>query len=210
MAGPAIFFHLVEGNAPARLTLPPAVDVGKGSIPAGPLSGTWIVTTGSQAGYRVQEILFGQHHTAVGRTSKLSGHLIISGTTVTAADFSVDMGAIKSDQPSRDAQFDGYIMETYKYRQATFDLSQPIQLGAIPAPGNVVTEQTTGQLTLRGTKKTVSFPLQAERVANRIDINAAIPINFSSWHIPNPSFAVAQVGSTGQIEVLLQLAPEPK
>ena len=61
-----------------------------------------------------------------------------------------------------------------------------------------------------GTQKTVSFPLHAERVANRIDINAAIPINFSSWHIPNPSFAVAQVGSTGQIEVLLQLTPEPK
>ncbi len=210
VGGPAVFFHLVEGNTPARLSLPAAGQVGAGPTAAGPISGTWVATAGSQAGYRVQEILFGQHHAAVGRTSKISGHLTISGATVTAADFTVDMAAIKSDQPSRDAQFDGYILETYKYGQASFHLSQPIQLGAIPPPGNIVTEQATGQLTLRGTTRTVSFPLHAERVANGIDVNAAIPITFSSWHIPNPSFAVAQVGPTGQIEVLLQLAPESK
>ena len=120
VGGPAVFFHLVEGHTPARLSLPAAGQVGTGPIAAGPVNGTWVVTAGSQAGYRVQEILFGQHHTAVGRTSKITGHLIISGATVTAADFNVDMAAIKSDQPSRDAQFDGHIMETYKYRQATF------------------------------------------------------------------------------------------
>ena len=209
VAGPAVFFHLIEGNAPARLSLP-AVDVGNPPTPPGPISGTWTVTAGSQAGYRVQEILFGQHHTAVGRTSRITGYLIISGATVTAAEFNVDMAAIKSDQPSRDAQFNGFIMKTYKYGQASFHLTQPIELDAIPPPGDIVTEQATGQLTLRGNTRVVTFPLHAERVANGIDINAAIPITFSSWHIPNPSFAVAQVGSTGQIEVLLQLAPQSK
>jgi hypothetical protein len=31
----------------------------------------------------------------------------------------------------------------------------------------------------------------------------------SDWHIPNPSFAVAQVGNGGTLEVLLQLVRPP-
>jgi len=54
------------------LGLPTASGVGNGPVVAGPVSGAWTVTTGSQAGYRVQEILFGQSHTAVGRTSKVT------------------------------------------------------------------------------------------------------------------------------------------
>ncbi len=207
VAGPAFFFHVVEGNPPARLSLPPALDAA-GPLVAGPVTGTWRVSTGSQAGYRVDEILLGQHHTAVGRTSKVNGGVIISGTTVTAADFSVDLGSVKSDQPSRDAQFDGYIMKTYAHPNGNFRLTQPIQLGQIPPPGQIITAEATGQLTLRGTTRTVTFALKAERVGASLDINAEIPITFSLWHIPNPSFAVTEVGKTGVIEVLLRLTPQ--
>ena len=63
-------------------------------------------------------ILFGQQHTAVGRTPKVTGGIVISGSRLTTADFSVAMAAVTSDQLSRDTQFDGYIMETYKYSHA--------------------------------------------------------------------------------------------
>jgi putative copper resistance protein D len=206
-AGPPLFFHLVDGNAPARLRLPPALNVSSAPPVPGPLSGTWTVAAGSQAGYRVEEILLGQHHTAVGRTSKVTGGVMISGTTVTAADFTVDMASVRSDQPSRDAQFKGYIMKTYDYPHASFHLTQPIQLGRVPAPGHIVTTEATGLLNLRNVTRTITFPLRAERVGGTIDLNADIPITFSNWHIPNPSFAVTDVGRTGVIEVLLQLAP---
>jgi polyisoprenoid-binding protein YceI len=202
-----VFFHVVEGKSPARLTLPSTAGASGDHVAAGPVSGTWKVSTGSQAGYRVQEILFGQHHTAVGRTAKVTGSVVISGTTVTAASFSVDMASVKSDQASRDAQFDGFIMETYHYSHADFRLTRPIQVGALPALAKVVTEEATGLLTLRGVTHVVSFPVRAERVAGGIDVTAEIPITFSVWHIPNPSFAIAQVGSTGLIEVLLHLLP---
>jgi polyisoprenoid-binding protein YceI len=153
-------------------------------------------------------MLLGQHHTAVGRTPRVSGGVVISGTTVTAAAFSIEVGSIKSDQPSRDAQFKGYIMEPYKYPHASFVLTQPIALGQIPSPGQVVQESATGRLTLRGVTRTVTFPVQAERVDGGIDLTARITITFSDWHIPNPSFAVAQVGNTGTVEVLLDLTPQ--
>ncbi len=206
-AGPPVFFHLFDGNAPARLRLPPALNASNVPLTPGPISGTWAATAGSQAGYRVDEILLGQHHTAVGRTPKVSGGVVISGATVTAADFTVDMASVRSDQPSRDAQFTGYIMKTYDYPHASFHLTQPIQLSRVPAPGQIVTTEATGLLNLRNVTRTITFPLRAERVSGNIDLNAEIPITFSNWHIPNPSFAVTDVGRTGIIEVLLRLAP---
>jgi polyisoprenoid-binding protein YceI len=206
IGGPYLFFALFEGSPPGRLHLPSAAGVGAGPVAPGPVSGTWAVGPGSLAGYRVEELLFGQSHTAVGRTSKVTGGLIISGTEVTAADFTVDMASVKSDQGARDAQFRGFIMRTADYPTSTFRLTSPIQLGAIPGVGRGISEQAVGELTLRGVHRPVTFVLSAERLASGdIDINAEIPIRFSDWHIPNPSFAVAKVGDTGTLEVLLQL-----
>jgi polyisoprenoid-binding protein YceI len=165
------------------------------------------VTTGSQAGYRVQEILLGLHHTAVGRTSKVSGGMIISGTTVDAADFKVDMAAVTTDAAGRNVQFHDYILKTGTYPSATFRLTEPIQLGSVPGDSQVVTEPATGNFTLRGVTRPVTFTIEAERVTGGIDLNAEIPIHFALWKIPNPSFAVAKVGNTGTIEVLLHLVP---
>jgi polyisoprenoid-binding protein YceI len=206
-AGPPLFFHLVEGPAPARLKLPSAVNASNAPLVPGPVSGTWAVTAGSEAGYRVQEILLGQQHTAVGRTSKVSGGVLISGTTITAADFTVDMASVKSDQPSRDSQWNGFIMKTYDYPHASFHLTQPVQLGHVPTPGQIVTAEATGELKLRNVTRTITFQLKAERINGNIDVNAEIPVTFSNWHIPDPSFAVTEVGRTGIIEVLLHLAP---
>jgi polyisoprenoid-binding protein YceI len=201
IGGPYFFFNVVEGKPPAKLQLPAV----KGAAATGPIGGTWTVSSGSEAGYRVHEILLGQSHTAVGRTSKVTGGMVISGTEVEAADFSVAVGSIRSDQASRDYQFHHFIMEAYEYPDATFKLTEPIQLGAVPAVGQTIRRTATGDLTMRGVTRLVTFPVSAERLANAIDVNAEIPVHFGLWHIPNPSFAVAQVGDTGTVEVLLHL-----
>jgi polyisoprenoid-binding protein YceI len=201
---PFLFFHVIESSAPSRLTLP-ATGPGSGPIAPGPVSGTWTVSSGSQAGYRVDEILFGQHHTAVGRTTRVTGGLIISGNVVAAGEFTVDMASVKSDQISRDVQFRDYILSTDKYPHATFRLIQPIVLGSIPPQGKITTENATGDLTLRGVTRLITFPVRAERTAAGIDVNAEIPITFSNWHIANPSFVITRVANQGLLEVLLEL-----
>jgi polyisoprenoid-binding protein YceI len=206
IGGPYLFFAVFEGSPPGVLHLPPATGAASGPLQPGPVSGTWVIGPGSLAGYRVHELLFGQSHTAVGRTAKVTGGLVISGTQVSAADFTVDMASVKSDQGARDVQFRGFIMETSDYPHATFQLTSPIQLTAIPDVGRTITAQAMGDLTLRGVKRPIAFSLTAERLdADRIDLNAEIPISLSDWHIPNPSFAVAQVGNNGVLEVLLSL-----
>jgi polyisoprenoid-binding protein YceI len=204
VALPYLFFHVVEGPAPARLSLPKS-GPGSGPLVAGPVSGTWTVASGSESGYRVQEVLFNQSHTAVGRTSRVSGGLIISGTVVAAADFSVDMATVKSDDVSRDVQFRDYILATSKYPHASFRLTQPIQLGSIPQPGAIISAPATGDLTLHGVTHLVTFIVRAERTTSGIDVNAEIPVVLSYWHIRNPSFVITKVGNSGLLEVLLIL-----
>lgn len=206
IGGPYLFFNVFEGSPPGRLHLPPASGVAGGAVVQSPVSGTWVVSTGSLAGYRVHELLFGQSHTAVGRTSKVTGGMVISGTEVTAAEFTVNLASVKSDQGSRDVQFRGFIMDTADHPNGSFQLTSPIQLPGVPAIGRQVSARAVGDLTLRGVQRSVSFTLSAERVSpDAIDVNAEIPIHFTLWGIPNPTFAVAHVGSTGTIEVLLHL-----
>ena len=206
IGGPYLFFAIFEGSTPGRLHLPPAAGVTSGPLQPGPVSGTWQIGAGSIAGYRVNEILFGQTHTAVGRTTHVTGGMVISGTEVTAADFTVELATVHSDQGSRDAQFRGFIMDTADYPHASFRLTSPIQLGSVPDVGHPISVPAVGDLTMRGIRRSITFTLAAERVSSdSIAVNAEIPIKLSEWHIPNPSFAVAQVGSGGTLEVLLQL-----
>lgn len=61
-------------GTPDTATTAPALNPGAGTA-TGDVTGTWTVTTGSQAGYRVQEILFGQKAEAVGRTEVVTGQI---------------------------------------------------------------------------------------------------------------------------------------
>ena len=199
VGGPAIYFH-IEGAGPKRLTLP----VGPGGD-VGPVNGTWAVASPSEVQYRVEEILFGQHHTAVGTTAKVRGTVTIKGATVTSAQFTVDMASVHSDAAGRDVQFDDWIMDTVTYPSGFFTLTKAIDLGKVPSERHVVDADAVGELTLRGKTRTVSFPLSMERYRNGIDANGTLTIRFGLWGIPNPSFAITRVGSTGTIDVLFHL-----
>src|SRR5579875_3087294 len=108
IAVPFVYIHFIEGPAPAKLSLSSTGSVGPAATMS-QIDGSWRIASGSQAGYRVQEVLAGQNNTAVGRTSDVTGQLRIAGSTVTAAAFTVDLRTVKSDQSQRDNQFNGRI-----------------------------------------------------------------------------------------------------
>lgn len=190
---------------PAALSLP-QVTGSRSTLAAGALSGRWSVTSGSQVGYRVHEVLFGFGHVAVGRTKRVSGAMAVSGDRVVAADFTAQMASVQSGVAGRDVAWRDFIMNTGKYPRATFRLTRAIDLGHLPTTGEVVHEEAVGDLTLRGVTRLIRFPIAGERLAGgTIDLQAAIPIRFSEWHIPNPSFAITKVSNSGTMEVLLHL-----
>jgi polyisoprenoid-binding protein YceI len=219
VGGTFIYFHFISGPTPAPLSLktsgstPTAGNSSAGNSPAGSSSagsssvtGSWNVAAGSVVGYRVQEVLFGQNHTAVGRTSTITGHITISGSTVTAGAFTVRMATITSDASERDAQFRGRIMDTSSYPTGTLTLTRPISLAPLPAIGAVRSYTASADLTLHGHTRQVTFPLTAERTAQGIEVSGSIPVVFADWGIPNPSFTgFVTTQDHGVLEFLLKL-----
>ena len=222
-AGTWTYIHVLSSDAPARLTLGGTVAdnipattatsaaggsaTGEAAIPVTPapasLDGTWLAATGSQAGYRIKELLFGQSAEAVGRTGNVDGALTLSGTKVETADISIDLASVTSDRSQRDNQFRNRIMNVTQYPTATFKLTQPIDLATLPADGATISVPATGDLTLHGTTKTVTTTLSAKRTGGTIEVNGTIPVVFADYGIPNPSLGPAQTEDHGEIEFLI-------
>src|ERR1700736_4309199 len=138
VAGPYVYIHYIEGPAPSRFSLS-KTSRSKSNGAAVPLAGAWKIASGSQAGYRIGEVLFGQNNTAVGRTTAVTGQMAIGATTVDRATVTVDLTKVSSDSGQRDGQFQGRIMETSQFPSTTFTLTGPLNLGALPTAGKTLT-----------------------------------------------------------------------
>jgi polyisoprenoid-binding protein YceI len=206
VGGPYIYIHFIEGKAPAPLALSSpttAADTGHTTAPSSGTDGTWKVTDDSIVGYRVKEVLFGQSHDAVGRTSDITGSMTVDGTTITTADFTVDMTSVASDQSRRDGQFNGRIMDTSTFPTSAFKLTKPIDFGSTPAEGATNSFRATGDLTLHGVTKTVRFKLTGRYTGSTVQVAGSIPITFADWEIPNPSFGPVTTEDHGVLEFSL-------
>jgi polyisoprenoid-binding protein YceI len=209
VGGTFIYIHFIEGPAPAplslgRVTASPSATAAQASQAATALAGTWHVAAGSQAGYRVNEVLLGQKNTAVGRTSHIAGSLVIKGSAVTAASFRVPMATIHSDQSQRDVQFDGRIMDVASFPVGSFRLTSPISLVPVPAVMRLRNYIATGRLMLHGHSRQVTFSVQAARVGSEIKISGSIPVKFADYGIGNPSFgSFVATDNHGVLEFLL-------
>jgi polyisoprenoid-binding protein YceI len=193
------------------LTLDPSAT---GGAPTTGIDGTWNVDTSvgsfsdftdSFVGYRVQEELANiGAQTAVGRTPDVSGSLTIAGTTITAVEIQADLSTLKSDDDRRDGQLRQQALETNQFPTATFSLTQPIELGSLPAEGQVAQVTATGDLTLHGQTKSVQILLQAKIQSGVIVVTGSIEIQFSDYGIAKPqSFIVLSVADHGTMELQL-------
>jgi polyisoprenoid-binding protein YceI len=209
VGGTFVYINFIRDDPPPKFTLESDTTA---TVPTGDATiiGAWTATSeGSQVGYRVNEVLFGQRATAVGRTSDVTGTLTIEGTTVTAAEVVADMTTVTSDEDRRDNQFQGRIMETSRYPTATFELTEPITFESVPAAGQTVTKTVSGALTLRGTTRDVTVELTAKwDGGDEIQVTGEVPITFDDYGIPNPSFGGITTEDHGSLELLVTFAKD--
>lgn len=206
LVGPWVYINVIKDDAPAPLTLDTgAVDSTSSSVATQPdgIEGEWKIVSDSTVGYRVKEILLGQDSEAVGRSESVTGFLVINGTQVDSAEFSVDVATIHSDSSRRDSQFTGNLMDTATFPTANFKLTVPFSLTAENIAGNPVRAEVTGDLTLRGTTNAVTFALDARFDGSTIQVAGAIEVVFADWSIPNPSNLVVTADNHGLLEFLL-------
>lgn len=182
--------------------VPPAGEA-PSTTAASAVSGLWVVGRGSIAGYRADEVLVLQKKSTAGRTDRVRGSMVIEGLTVTEVTVSVNMGAVSSDNAQRDDQFRGPIMDVVRHPTSDFRLTEPIVLDGVPPEGEIVEREATGELTIRGVTRVVTFPLEARLRDGRIEVLASIPVRWSDYRIPDPSTPLTQVEDHGTIELLL-------
>jgi polyisoprenoid-binding protein YceI len=213
-AGTFVYIHFIAPDPAPRLkfsavtttTSKPGATTGSNETAGSAgVDGTWKVSAGSRAGYRVSEVLNGQDNQATGRTTAVTGQLVISGTTVSTATFSVDMATVASGEGQRDSQFRTRIMNTSQYPTATFALTSPIELSSVPANLAEITVKAAGKLTLHGTTREISIDVKARRNGANLELNGTVPITFSDYGISNPSGGPARVGDNGEMEFLIIL-----
>jgi polyisoprenoid-binding protein YceI len=212
VAGPYVYINYIQDEPPAALSLdtPPASAAASGGAARRTrdgIEGAWRVSGGSQAGYRVDEVLFGQNVTAVGRTDQVTGDLEIEGVRAVSGTFTVAMASVESDSPQRDSQFRGAIMNTERFPDATFALTEPVDLASAPRVDEQLTAQATGDLTIRGETNPVTFEVAVQRAADGLRVNGSIPVTFADYGIDPPNFGGIAVEDTGTVEFLLSFTP---
>jgi polyisoprenoid-binding protein YceI len=209
VGGPWVYINLIKDDAPDALTLEAssttvavATDITEAPSTSD-VEGEWVATSESVVGYRVKEILFGQSTEGVGRTNAVTGSLVIADSTVTSANFSVDMGTLTSDSDRRDRQVSGRILDVASFPTATFELTEPIVLTPAALDGAELSVTSAGTLTLRGVTKQVSIPLVAKLVDGKVSVNGSLEIVFAEWSIPDPSISAIVVEDRGLLEFLI-------
>jgi len=179
VGGTAIFVKSQPSAAP--LTLPS----GPARPPAGPADGTWDVSAGSVAGFRVRESALGFGNDVTGRTTALTGTAVIVGSQVTSAVFRIGLTAITvGGKPS--PQF-AASLEAAAHPDATITLAGPVRLPAGFGAGRTVTAEFPGQLTLRGITRPVTITLSARRDGTTIEAAGSLPVASARWDITLPA-----------------------
>jgi polyisoprenoid-binding protein YceI len=184
---------------------PLALPAGVGSAPAGPLDGQWDAAAGSAAGFRVQETALGMSNDAVGRTSAVTGTVVISGGRVTGAEFRADLAAIMVNGKAQPQV--ARSLGTGRYPDATFTLTGPVALPPAFASGATITFTAGGQLTMDGATHPVRVTISARRDGTALQVAGSIPVAFATWGIKGPAGfgLLASLADHGTAEFLLIL-----
>jgi len=233
IGGFVVYDQVLRGDSAAALTLPTAAPTSSASsatsgpstaassdpvasaAPAatsdGSVAGTWNVTAGSLAGYRVREQLasLSAESDAVGRTDQVTGSITLesngSTTTLIAATITVDTTSITSDESRRDNRMRDEGLQTDTYPTASFTLTQPVEVPAAALSGTASDVTLTGDLTLHGVTKSVQIAAKAQLVDGTVQVAGSLSFPLSDFSIvaPNIGGFIVSIADSGTLEFLV-------
>ena len=214
VAGPLVYAALEEDAPPAPTVQaqPSLAPPSEGAVSGGSeaptsdvaaLDGTWTITTGSSAGYRVDEVLNGADVTVAGTTDQVTGTLTVAGGDLTDAELVVDVASITTDSDRRDGYFRDNVMDVAANPTATFAVTEVADLPELT--GTPVRVPVTGELTLAGVTQQVQTEIDVVRTADGVDVSGAVPVTFEDYGIEAPNLGFVRVEDQGAVEFFLRL-----
>lgn len=162
------------------------------------LNGAWEITSGSYAGYRVDEVLNGANVTVVGRTEQVSGSVAVVNEQLTEAKIAVDLASVKTDSERRDNYFRTKAIDTTVNPQASFEVNTPVAISGLSA--TPMTVELAGSLTINGVTNPVSVNAQMAQTGDTVTVAGSIPVVWQDYQVAAPSLGFVQVEEAGQLE----------
>lgn len=172
------------------------------------VDGHWDVVSGagensSEAGYTFDEVLPGQEKSTSGRTSSVSGSLVVTDSILEEGRVTVDVDSIESDIEKRDIHVRDNILHTDQYPEATFTISDPVDLSSLPEDGSVDTVTVDGELTMHGKTNDVTAELTVLRTGENVIVEGQVPVEREAFGIVSPEFVASQIAEEGTVDLLL-------
>lgn len=196
-------FMVREAPDPLMLTTPEVIQ----TVPEGPveIDGSWEIQPGSEAGYRLGEVLYEEQVTVVGRTDAVAGVLVVTDGMLTETRVAVDVASITTDESARDAFF-RRALDTSSHPQAVFALTEPVDISAVGESNQPLITEGVGELTLHGMTRAVTATLEAQRTVDGVEVLATIDLVLADFGLSAPDLGWVVVEPAGTIEALLLLA----
>ena len=186
------------------------------SLTADSIESTWVVddefgefgfdnASGSFAGFRVEKEFFsGQNATAVGRTGGVTGQVVIGSGELSAAEITVDMTQMVSDDSAREGAINDAI-KVDEHATGSFLVAEAVALDTDAlAAGETVTVDVTGALTIAGATNQVTIPIEATIVEDGLGlIVGSADLVWADYGVETPQSSVADVADEGILEFQL-------
>ena len=168
---------------------------GEMNIP-GDLATTSFTFSGGTATWTVDETLASVGAaTAVGRSDQLSGRVDLNGSS----EISVDLTSFDTGQDRRDSRVRRLFAAS---PIATFNTTE-LTLPATYAEGAVLATEVTGELTINGVTRTVTWSIQARLIGTQLDVTGELDIVLTDFDVEPPSSAgFVTVADGARLEVL--------
>lgn len=223
------WWFLIRDDAPKKASIDAAgktlADASSGSTTtaagaaATDVNGTWQVDksvgdfsdfSGTWAGYRVEEQLSGLgSNTAVGRTPDVTGTMTIEGNKVTGVNVNADLTSLQSDSGARDGALHSRGLQTDQFPQATFKLTDPIEVPTGVADGKKVSATAQGELTVHGVTKPVTVKIETTLQGGKAAVVGNAPIKLTDFNIEPPTgFRVLSIKNDGTFEFQIFFAKQ--
>lgn len=174
-------------------------------------TGTWTVSNTSKATVRVREQLVGVNlpSDAVLVATGATGTFILKDDGTFSSDSKVgfDLTTLASDNRNRDDFIKGDTLQTRQFPKAEFVPTKTTGLTLpMPASGEF-TFKLTGQMTIKGKTKEVTFDVQAKRTGNELTATAtAAPSwKFADFGMTAPSVPFRVVSIVDELRVVVDL-----
>lgn len=120
----------------------------------------------------------------------------------------VPAAAMRTGSRRRDNRMRGRILETARYPEIVFELRRFTGDLSRFRPGENLTAQIAGDLTVHGRAAQVQFPIEIHVLADHIEVTGSFPLNWKEFGMRDPSIGPIRVKEPMLVDFRLRAVPD--